>query len=746
MHGASQPSNSPRNEADPTSSQDADGDAVRPRTARLVATVAAFALAATVEWGLAVVSMGDISVAKAAVGWTLFVSLWALSGALVAVAGGTALEAAFGQTAEYNLGRRLVRGIRTLHTDRGTPEDHRRLARWLGALVGLLLFAALSIAWIAHLVANRNGPVLIAIASFVGQLGLAGGAALAARMLRRGIALVLLKFRDQVGTPRGLSTFWTLVAFGVVGAGGLLFLLARYWDVVQAIDGVALLLVAGALLASPVATFALLSRRVRPNAVAWAIPFIALGVFWASAHDSLARALLHRHGHTTSHLYSTIAKTSDLDGDGAASFPIALDCAPLDPSVHPNAKEVPDNGIDENCDGRDDIPSLEQPERPEFEREERPRPNLVLVTLDATRADHLGYMGYDRPTTPNLDRFAFQSVVFERAFSQDSGTAPSFWSLFTGKTPFQVGLEKAHKFPPQIAESERLLAEVLSEEGYHTEALPCGGMFENERWDIRRGFEQWRSACEKQNEKPAPEVTKRALSTLKRLRDRQPFFLWIHYYDPHHPYDDHSLHDFGDEEIDRYDEELRFTDHHLEPLLQAFRDYDADRPLFVAIGADHGENFGEHGTDPHARTLYKEVTHIPFLLWGSPLQPRRVRAPVALNDLYPTFLELARIDIPEQTTMVSQVPVLFGGKPDSNRLVFQENSYSRPRHHRKGIVGSRYHYIKDQTADTEELYDYEKDPEEQVNLIAEKTEVAERMRRTLRRFLQTTTIPEGLQD
>ena len=219
--------------------------------------------------------------------------------------------------------------------------------------------------------------------------------------------------------------------------------------------------------------------------------------------------------------------------------------------------------------------------------------------------------------------------------------------------------------------------------------------------------------------------------------------MWLHFFDPHHPYVDHPALEFGDQSMDLYDEEIRYVQEFVAEAIRLALDDGHARPRFVVLSADHGENFSEHGRDPHARTLYREVTHVPLVFFGAELEARRVAAPVALGDVFPTFLNLAGVPTPSRTTMESLMPTLLGGRPDPARAIFQENSWSRPTHHVKAMILGRYHLIRDLTDDTTELYDMVADPRERVNRIdggiAEQSDLLRRMEA----FIATTNIPEA---
>jgi arylsulfatase A-like enzyme len=376
-------------------------------------------------------------------------------------------------------------------------------------------------------------------------------------------------------------------------------------------------------------------------------------------------------------------------------------------------------------------------------REAAKKPNLIIITIDALRADHVGAYGYDRPVSPTLDRFAAQGVLFEEAFAQDSGTGPSLWSLMVGKTPFQVELERADRFPPRYGPSETTLATRLKDAGYETAAVLCGQVFSSPWWNLSDGFETFEEICGDKDRHQAPKVTALALKRFKTLSAKGPTAMWVHYYDPHGPYYNSPLADFGATTQDRYDEEIAFTDTHLAPLLKALTKT-GSRPTYVAITADHGEGFGEHGSDPHARTLYREVTRVPLIFLGPDLVARRVAAPVGMHDIAPTFLDLAGLPIPEDMSARSLGRVLLGEPPSPDRLVFQENSFSRPRRDAKAVIRGPYHYILDTTNGGAELFDMAQDPGETTNLAGKDHPVERELEGALRAFLTTTKVPTNL--
>jgi arylsulfatase A-like enzyme len=669
------------------------------------------------------------------------VGLWLLAGLIAGVATAGLLRLVIGSNGPSRVvtaGRRTVQRVRA---EAGSEGDRRRLATLCGFALAALLFVALSAVGLVYLQEHRHGAELIAVTFIVAQAAFATIAAAAGRVLFRAVRAGLNGVAAR--WPRAIPSTFAVVAVSLaLGLLGLLGAAMVYSETFEALDGLSLTLPALALLAQPLGTRLVRERPQRPWALA-VVGAVALALVIVPMQSEANRSALVSDGHTAKYLLAALQRLSDFDRDGSPSFPASLDCAPLDPARHPFALEIGGNGIDENCDGSDEAPAAQH--RPAMPTERlavsaADRPNLILITLDATRADHLGFMGYGRDISPNLDALAGRSVVFTQAFSQDSGTGPSMWSLMAGKTPFQVELVDTGHFPPQFGDGETLLAEALGRRGYRTSAVLCGSMFRTKQWKIDRGFDSFKEVCGALPSRHAELVSERALTELMALRrQKEPFFLWIHYLDPHGPYFDHPDQNLGPEKVDLYDEEIAYLDGALGPTLRELM-RPGQRQMVLAITADHGENFAEHGADPHARTLYREVTHVPLIIYETGVTPRRVDAPVALGDIHPTFLEFAGATW-EHATMVSQAPVVRGGVADPDRLVFQENSYSRPVRHAKGVVGRGYHMIMDTTNDVTELYDLRADPAEKTNLFGKGLPVEPGLVSALKAFVPDTRQP-----
>jgi choline-sulfatase len=296
------------------------------------------------------------------------------------------------------------------------------------------------------------------------------------------------------------------------------------------------------------------------------------------------------------------------------------------------------------------------------------RPSVLLVTFDTTRADHIGAYGYAPARTPVFDELAAQGTLFERAYSTAPLTIPSHSTILTGRNPPSHGVRDNGDF--NLGEAEITLAERFAEAGYtcaaFTSAFPTQA-----RWGFDQGFAVYHDPLERpptqldwSDQRRAEEVVDDAIATLPAF-GQDPLFVWLHFFDPHWPYDppapfdpeDPSCEALADErpgqersaqrdacDLADYDAEIAYTDHQLGRFLTW---WDQARPAsWVVVTADHGEGLGDGGERTHGFLLHDGTIRIPLVARGPGLEPgARVQDPVSHVDIAPTLLNLAGLDL-----------------------------------------------------------------------------------------------------
>ncbi|HEU4364826.1 MAG TPA: sulfatase [Candidatus Krumholzibacteria bacterium] len=359
-------------------------------------------------------------------------------------------------------------------------------------------------------------------------------------------------------------------------------------------------------------------------------------------------------------------------------------------------------------------------------REKRP-PNLVLITVDTLRPDHLGYGGSQRPTSPRLDRLAQEGVVFDHAVSASGWTLPSVATIFTGRYPKDHG---ATDFHWSLDPSLPTLAGILRRSGYDTHGFVSHIML-TPTYGMGDGFAHFDFSVlnvgHPHEISTSTQLTELALKGLRNVKE--PYFLWVHYFDPHFEYLEHGQFPFGTSEEQRYDSEIAFTDYYIDNLLKV-----VDRGnTIVVFTSDHGEEFGEHDGQYHY-TLHGEVMRVPLIVKAPGLAPRVESAPVEQIDLLPTILSLLGVAAPEGLPGRD----LFGAAPaPAGAPLFMERDRP-PQWRQRGVQRGGHKLIVIEEADTslvpptsrnEEipvtnvhpgiyLYDLARDPGERDNLFS----------------------------
>lgn len=399
---------------------------------------------------------------------------------------------------------------------------------------------------------------------------------------------------------------------------------------------------------------------------------------------------------------------------------------------------------------------------------EQPRPNLVLVSIDTLRADHLTAYGYERSTSPEISRLASEGILFEQAFSQSPKTATSHMSLFTGVYP------PAHRVANwgerqvrRLSDDVPTLATLLTRAGYRTEAHTEGGNV-SARLGFDQGFEVYQ---EHRGAEPVFAGASRALDRFVRhdVGARAPFFLFIHTFEVHDPYvppvefadrfvepsysgdivgsqgELESLAGGGNywarnrvywNRVDRndpadiqhlkdlYDAEILFVDSQFAAFRQHLRRLDLEDETIVVVLSDHGEEFLEHGGFLH-NALFQEILHVP-LIFRFPANlglasGRRIQSVVRLVDVVPTLLEVLELPAPEHIQGESLLPLVEGDETLARPVFSQWLAGGR-------IVALRdgeWKYIR--VKRKEQLFDLSSDPNESVDLLSARQEVLARL-------------------
>lgn len=289
-------------------------------------------------------------------------------------------------------------------------------------------------------------------------------------------------------------------------------------------------------------------------------------------------------------------------------------------------------------------------------------PNVLLVTIDTLRADHLGAYGYGMIETPNIDRLAKRGTLFSRAFSPVPLTLPAHAAIMTGTIPPRHGVRNNGQ---RLPVGRRTLAEILKGRGYRTGAF-VGAFPLDSKFGLDRGFETYDDRYGSRNasrdltfvERRADDVNAPAAAWISARRG-EPFFAWVHYFDPHAPYEPPPPYAAGYRGRE-YDGEIAYTDAALGRLLAGLESSGSLDNTIVVLTADHGESLGEHGEATHGIFIYDATIHVPLILAHPSLIPggRTVGSPVGLADLAPTILDLLGIPVPAGMDGVSAVAAL----------------------------------------------------------------------------------------
>jgi arylsulfatase A-like enzyme/Tfp pilus assembly protein PilF len=380
--------------------------------------------------------------------------------------------------------------------------------------------------------------------------------------------------------------------------------------------------------------------------------------------------------------------------------------------------------------------------------------NILLFTLDTTRADHLGCYGYPRIETPNIDRLAAEGFLFQNATSQAPLTLPSHSSIFTGTYPLYHGVRDNGGF--YLESDKTTLAEVLQQAGWATSAF-IGAFVLDSRWGVNQGFDYYYDNFDLAKYKTISldSVQRQGGEVIKAFFDwfegngQKKFFSWIHLYDPHSPYEPPEPYKtrYGDRPWGLYDGEIAYVDSLIGQVVEELEKKGLLEKTLIIIVGDHGESLGEHHESGHGFFIYDATQSVPLIVRipSSAFQGKVIESQVENVDIMPSLLEFLGLPIPKEVQGRSFLPLIAGKSGGTERLAYSETYY--PRYHYgwselKSLRSAKYKFIQ---APRPELYDLVQDPGEQSNIYSSSSEEGKRLERDLR-TLQEKMSARGIED
>jgi arylsulfatase A-like enzyme len=412
-------------------------------------------------------------------------------------------------------------------------------------------------------------------------------------------------------------------------------------------------------------------------------------------------------------------------GMGVASCSRSATPAPKHGELSAQETDLAGRAADPNAAACKDPAGCAEPAR---EQVVVPRPSLpdqlsfLLITVDTLRPD-LGYAGYSRPVSPNIDELAKRATIYERAYSISTYTAFAIPPLMASRYPSEMPRSDRHEV--RYFARNVMLAERLHDAGYHTAAAASHFLFDRalgwidgiERF-VMTGAEgtapRGAHIDHRHSSRPVADAAIKFLNNPEIVSG--PFFIWAHFLDPHKKYLEHpGYSNFGTDPRALYDGEIAFTDFHIGRVLKALAASPVAARTVVVFTGDHGEAFGEHGFFFHGREIWDEVVRVPLFIYVPGVEAQRVSRRTSTVDIVPTVLDLAGLPADPEARGRSLTPEIFGGTLALAPVLIDQprNPYYLPK---RGFIdgGRKLHH--DMDVDTFKLFDLDKDPGETTDL------------------------------
>ncbi|MEK7485827.1 MAG: sulfatase-like hydrolase/transferase [Planctomycetota bacterium] len=367
--------------------------------------------------------------------------------------------------------------------------------------------------------------------------------------------------------------------------------------------------------------------------------------------------------------------------------------------------------------------------------------NLIILTVDTTRADHIGCYGNTQVQTPALDQLAKEGTRFANANSHIPLTLPSHSTIFTGNYPIGTGVHDNIGF--RLSEDVTTLAEYLKGNGYHTGAFIAAKVLVS-KFGINQGFEEFNEKIPpKKPSRNAEAVFKPAKEWIEKQKGH-PFFSWIHLYDPHLPYE-HPEPFWSQYAANPYAGEISYMDSQIQLFLNFLKEQNLYDSSLIMVVADHGESLGEHKETTHGYFPYEATTHIPFIL--KPMAHIKTKSViedrVRLIDVMPTSLAMLGFSIPKTVQGADLTPLLYSQKESLDLVSYSEAFLPFYKYNFSPIRvlrTNRYKLVDD--CHLKELYDLQADPNELKNLREEKPDIVKELEIKLKLLRETYSTRE----
>jgi arylsulfatase A-like enzyme len=405
--------------------------------------------------------------------------------------------------------------------------------------------------------------------------------------------------------------------------------------------------------------------------------------------------------------------------------------------------------------------------------------NVLLITIDTLRADHLGCYGYSQPTSHTIDALARKGVQFDNCVSQSSVTPVSHASILTGQNPYRHGVRTITGGRPyKLGRDHATLATLLKAAGYQTAAFVSAFPLEKSKFGLSNGFDLYEQSFYREGaedfkqenqeidfnrqqnpaQRRADLTTSLAIDWLRGL-DQEPFFLWIHYFDPHETYlvppmipgvFTYSFEPpLTDIHLELYDIEIRYVNHMIQKLINELYNLSIGDDTLVILTSDHGQGLGEHDYYYHGLELYQEQIHVPLIFSGKSIPSGlNVGGLTATVDIVPTVLDVLGYPHEELPMDLDGISLRSlwesqGNIEANDRMAYSETAYPKELFGKSPVFSvirgdeKLIHHPEEKSENA--LYNLARDPDESTNMLGKKPELAEELLLGLREFQHGTT-------